>query len=91
MPIQQVFACYTLRMNQPEPGVYHHFKDPEKLYEVLGTAFHTETEELMVVYKRLYEADIPLLFVRPLAMFMEEVDKPEIGYKGPRFLHVSSE
>ena len=72
----------------PVPGIYHHFKDSEKLYEVLGTAFHTETEEDLVLYKPLYETD-KQFFVRPAAMFMETVDKPELGYKGPRFVRVS--
>lgn len=75
-------------MNTPEPGIYYHFKNPEKLYEVLGTAFHTETEETLVLYKRLYEDDIPEHFVRPVSMFMEEVDRPDLGYKGPRFIWV---
>lgn len=70
------------------PGVYYHFKDPEKHYEVLGIAFHTETEEEMVVYKPLYDTD-HALFVRPLSMFLEEVEKPELGYKGPRFVRIS--
>ncbi|MDP2816641.1 MAG: DUF1653 domain-containing protein, partial [Rectinemataceae bacterium] len=64
----------------------YHFKHPEQYYEVLGIAFHTETEENMVVYKPLYEGAIAELFVRPLSMFLEEVDKPELGYKGPRFV-----
>ncbi len=68
-------------------GTYHHFKDVSKEYEVLGTALHTETEELMVVYRPLYETD-HALFVRPLAMFLEEVEKPELGYRGPRFVRV---
>lgn len=72
----------------PAPGIYHHFKDPEKLYEVLGIAFHTETEEDLVLYKPLYETD-KTFFVRPVAMFMEQVDKPELGYTGPRFVRVS--
>lgn len=72
---------------QPVPGIYHHFKDPSKHYEVLGTAFHTETEEDLVLYKPLYETDKEF-FVRPVAMFLEEVDKPELGYKGPRFVQI---
>lgn len=75
---------------EPEPGIYHHFKDPNKLYEVLGIAMHTETEEPMVLYKPLYENAWAPLVVRPLAMFMEEVDKPEIPYKGPRFIFIQS-
>ena len=76
-------------MRTVTPGIYYHFKHPEQHYEVLGIAFHTETEEDMVVYKPLYEGAIAELFVRPLAMFLEDVEKPELGYKGPRFVRVS--
>lgn len=74
-------------MDQPARGIYHHFKDPAKEYEVLGTAFHTETKELLVIYRPLYETEYEL-FARPVAMFLEEVDKPEQGYRGPRFIRV---
>lgn len=76
------------RGDEPKPGIYHHFKDSEKLYEVMGIAFHTETEEDMVLYRPLYEGAVASFVVRPKAMFMEEVDKPEFGYKGPRFIFV---
>lgn len=72
-------------MDTPRTGIYHHFKDASKEYEVLGVALHTETEEHVVVYRPLYETDHEL-FVRPLAMFMERVEKP--GYVGPRFVWV---
>jgi hypothetical protein len=72
----------------PIPGIYHHFKEPDQHYEVIGIAFHTETEEDMVVYRPLYEGAIAPLFVRPKAMFLEEVDRPEIPYKGPRFIFI---
>ncbi len=71
---------------EPKLGAYYHFKHPELHYEVLGVALHTETEEKMVVYRRLF--DDHQMFVRPLAMFMEDVDKPELNYKGPRFIYV---
>lgn len=75
-------------MEIPKVGaVYHHFKDAAKEYEIVGIAFHTETEEDMVVYKPRYETDKDL-FVRPLSMFMEDVEKPELGYAGPRFVLV---
>lgn len=49
---------------------YRHFKGG--LYQVVGIATHTETEEKMVVYQALYgECG---LFVRPYQMFAEEVD-----------------
>lgn len=65
-------------------GIYRHFKGNE--YEVLGIASHSENQEKYVVYRALYGEH--KLWVRPIAMFLEEVDKPEIGYKGPRFTYV---
>lgn len=64
-------------------GKYRHFKGGE--YEVLYVARHSESLEEMVVYKHLDGEQIGQVFVRPLAMFNEEVDRPELGYKGPRF------
>jgi hypothetical protein len=49
------------------PGIYKHYKG--NLYEVIGVAQHSETEEMMAVYKTLY-GDFSL-WVRPLTMFME--------------------
>lgn len=74
-------------METPRPGIYHHFKDSTKEYEVLGTAFHTETEALLVIYRPLYETDYEL-FARPVGMFLEQVEKRELGYSGPRFVFV---
>ncbi len=53
-------------------GTYRHFKG--NFYKVLYLAKHSETEETMVVYQKLYgEHDI---WVRPLEMFLDykEVD-----------------
>jgi hypothetical protein len=50
-------------------GRYRHYKG--NLYEVIGTARHSETEEWMVVYRCLYGDHS--LWVRPLSMFTEEV------------------
>lgn len=50
-------------------GVYRHYKN--KLYEVIGVARHSETEEEHVVYRTLYgDRD---LWIRPLAMFSETI------------------
>lgn len=64
---------------QPTPGRYRHYKGGE--YRVVGVARHSETEELLVVYRPLYgDGD---LWVRPLEMFMETV--VVAGESVPRF------
>ena len=62
-----------------KPGKYRHFKGGE--YLVYGVATHSETEEPMVVYSPLY-GDRGL-WVRPLAMFTEIVERE--GRSVPRF------
>ena len=55
-----------------EKGIYRHYKGNR--YEVLYTAFHSETLEEMVVYKALYgDGDI---WVRPAAMWNESISIP---------------
>jgi len=61
------------------PGRYRHYKGNE--YEVTAIARHSETEEKMVVYRQLYGDHS--LWVRSLAMFLEEVSVD--GRKVPRF------
>ena len=66
-----------------DKGRYIHVKSG-KLYEVIGTAFATETNQTMVVYKPLYRrSDGHQLFVRPYAMFVETIIVE--GRKVPRF------
>jgi len=60
------------------PGVWQHFKGG--LYDVLGTAKHSETEEEFVVYQKKGESN---LWIRPIEMFAEII--PEIG---PRFRRI---
>jgi hypothetical protein len=63
-------------------GKYRHYKGND--YEVLGVARHSETKEELVVYRALY-GDFGL-WVRPLAMFAEEVEVD--GVRQPRFAYV---
>lgn len=65
-----------------KPGVYRHFKG--NLYRVLSVATHSETLEPMVVYQALYGQQG--IWVRPAAMWADQIDRPE--YSGPRFQFV---
>lgn len=56
-------------MNIP-PGQYRHYKGND--YTVLGVARHSETLEELVVYRAEYGERG--LWVRPLTMFVEEVE-----------------
>lgn len=51
------------------PGLYRHYKGND--YEVVAVARHSETLEPVVVYRALYGEGG--LWVRPYAMFCEEV------------------
>ena len=64
-------------------GTYRHYKGG--LYEVIGTARHSETLEAMTVYRALYGEKG--LWVRPAAMFLEQVNID--GVVQPRFVKVS--
>lgn len=80
-------------INSFKPGdIVQHFKrellsDEEResnmhLYEIVGVATHSETREPMMVYRPLY--DDGGLYVRPLEMFLSEVDRgkyPQIKQK----------
>ena len=59
-----------MRHNPKPQELYRHFKG--NLYQIICLAKHSETREMMVVYQAMY--DTFEIYVRPLAMFMEEVD-----------------
>ncbi len=61
-------------------GTYQHYKGP--LYEIIGVARHSETLEELVVYLD-HKKD---LWVRPLEMFLENVEIE--GKCVPRFKFV---
>ena len=68
----------------PEPrlGRYRHYKGGE--YELIGVVRHSETLEVMALYRPLYNASG--LWVRPYAMFFEEIDLA--GGRQPRFAFI---
>jgi len=74
-------------MNTLKLGKYQHHKG--KFYDVLALAHHSETLEPLVVYQALFvspEFGPDAIWVRPLAMFTEEVEKD--GQMVPRFKFV---
>ena len=61
-------------------GIYKHFKGD--MYIVEDLARHSETNEIMVVYRALYGNG--QLYVRPLEMFLSPVDRdkyPDVKQK----------
>ena len=73
-------------MEKPDivPGRYRHFKGG--LYDLLYIARHSETGELMAVYRSL--SGDGGIWVRPAAMWGEHMERD--GYSGPRFSRVDS-
>ena len=71
-------------MNEAEAlinGMYRHSKTGN-LYEVIGLALQTETNESLVIYRAFHKSEHEL-FARPYAMFIEIVELN--GKTRPRF------
>lgn len=58
-----------LPTGDPRPGLYRHYKGG--MYQVLGLVRHSESLDIMVLYRALYGAQG--LWVRPRRMFLETV------------------
>lgn len=65
-------------------GIYQHYKGNK--YLVLAIAKHSETLEEMVVYISLYDNETSHVWVRPLSMFNEVIEKD--GQKMSRFKYL---
>lgn len=61
----------------PVPGRYRHYKGA--MYQVLGAARHSETEEWMVVYQALYGEKG--FWVRPLSIWLQPVHDNKIRFE----------
>ncbi len=75
---------YTGPVRMPKPGEgWRHYKGgPDSLYVIIGTGYHTETNDAVVVYQA-YSWSLalpPTLFVRPLSVFLGTTDEHK-----PRF------
>lgn len=67
-----------------QKGRYRHYKGQD--YQVIDTVIHSETEQVLVLYRPLYgEAK---LWVRPYEMFFETVDVA--GEQVPRFAFIEA-
>lgn len=74
------------KMNEIKLGRYKHFKGGD--YLVLGEATHSETKELLVVYRDLNKDK--RMWARPKKQFLEEVefDGPDGKLRRARFVYV---
>ncbi|BFT31497.1 hypothetical protein D210916BOD24_26730 [Alteromonas sp. D210916BOD_24] len=74
----------SIEDNLITPGRYKHYKG--HMYDVYEVATHSEDESKLVVYRPCYGERA--LWVRPLEMFVETVEKN--GKTIPRFAYIGS-
>ncbi len=60
-------------------ATYVHYKSPDKPYTILSLALMEADEAPAVVYRADYEYG--LVFVRPLASFLEEVGEGQLRFR----------
>ena len=82
--ILPVFIPKKAPMRSLKIGRYRHFKGNE--YEVVWVAKDSETLAPFVVYRALY-GDTQQLWIRPTAVFLEEIERD--GKRMPRFEFLS--
>ncbi len=58
-----------MKQDYPPSGVYKHYKGG--FYEVIGIGKHSETHEVMVIYKDVHSEK--KIWVRPMEMWFDEV------------------
>ena len=75
-----------MQNQQIKLGKYRHFKGNE--YNVIAVAKHSETLEDMVVYEALYDNKVSKIWVRPLSMFLETIEKDGKTFK--RFEYIDN-
>ena len=68
-------------------GLYQHYKG--KNYRVINLVKHSETLEWMVFYECLYDNEESNYWVRPLTMFLEDVEFQ--GQRVPRFKYIGDQ
>lgn len=65
-----------LKRPLPRKGqIYRHFKGGR--YQIISLARHTESDEILVIYKCLYHNEpekVHLTYARPIGMFLSKVD-----------------
>ncbi|MFA6080101.1 MAG: DUF1653 domain-containing protein [Candidatus Gracilibacteria bacterium] len=76
-------------------AIYRHYKSTggnDHVYEVIGTAKHSETDEILIIYKPLYKSPWQAgcdFTARPLSMWEEMVEWN--GKMVPRFTLITQQ